>query len=97
MNDAVKGFLPGNDHDAQRFFESPALRVDVASPQYLLAMKLLAARVETDADDIRFLYGKCGFTTVSEGLELLQRAYPGRQIQVKTQYLLEEIVETLTD
>jgi hypothetical protein len=31
LNDAVKGFLPGPDPDAQRFYSSDALIVDVAS------------------------------------------------------------------
>lgn len=97
LNDAVKGFLPGKDDDAQRYFETPSLRVDVASPRYLLAMKLLAARIAGDADDIRFLYKQCGFTTVDEGLDLVERAYSGRAIPVKTQYLLEEIVRSLDD
>lgn len=44
LNDAVKGFLPGDDSNAVTYFESGSLRVDVASPQYMLAMKLLAAR-----------------------------------------------------
>ena len=52
LNDAVKGFLPGPDPDAQRFYSSDSLIVDVASPRYLLAMKLFAARAEIDADDI---------------------------------------------
>jgi hypothetical protein len=43
LNDAVKGFLPGPDHDAQRFYSSDSLIVDVASPRHLLAMKLFAA------------------------------------------------------
>ena len=55
LNDAVKGFLPGPDPDAQRFYSSDSLIVDVASPRYLLAMKLLAARAEIDADDIILL------------------------------------------
>jgi hypothetical protein len=50
LNDAVKGFLPGPDPDAQRFYSSDSLIVDVASPRYLLAMKLFAARAEIDAD-----------------------------------------------
>ncbi len=49
LNDAVKGFLPGPDPDAQRFYSSDSLIVDVASPRYLLAMKLFAARAEIDA------------------------------------------------
>ena len=55
LNDAVKGFLPGPDPDAQRFYSSDSLIVDVASPRYLLAMKLFAARAEIDADDIILL------------------------------------------
>src|ERR1035441_1210525 len=46
LNDAVKGFLPGPDPDAQRFYSSDSLIVDVASPRYLLATKLAAARAQ---------------------------------------------------
>ena len=46
LNDAVKGFLLGPDPDAQRFYSGDSLIVDVASPRYLLAMKLFAARAE---------------------------------------------------
>ena len=31
LNDAVKGFMPGPDPDAQRYYETDALTVDVAS------------------------------------------------------------------
>ncbi len=95
LNDAVKGFLPGPDADAERYFAGSALRVDVASARFLLAMKLFASRVETDADDIAFLYREVGFTTVAQGLELVSTAYPGRPIDVKVQYLLEEVVRKL--
>lgn len=44
LNDGVEGFLPGDDPQARQVYESDALRVDVASPRYLLAMKLLASR-----------------------------------------------------
>jgi len=80
LNDAVKRFLPGPDPDAQRFYSSDSLIVDVASPRYLLAMKLFAARAEIDADDIILLYRQLGFTTVDEGLDLVEQAYPGRPI-----------------
>lgn len=32
LNDAVKGYLPGEDPDPRQFFESSSLRVSVASP-----------------------------------------------------------------
>jgi hypothetical protein len=46
LNDAVKWFLPGTDQNAVRYFEAPGLLVDVASAEYLLAMKLFSSRVE---------------------------------------------------
>jgi len=95
LNDAVKGFLPGDDPGARTVYESPALRVDVASPRYLLAMKLLAARAGADTEDIAHLYRLCGLTTVEEGLDVVQTAYPDVVIPAKTQYLLAEIVEQL--
>ncbi len=52
LNDAVKGFLPGPDDAATVVMELPALRVRVASPAYLFALKAAAARVERDADDL---------------------------------------------
>ncbi len=97
LNDAVKGFLPGPDPDATRYYEGDSLTVDVASARYLLAMKLFASRVETDADDIAFLYRQLGFTTVDEGLDLLENVYRGRPVDPKVQYLLAEIVDALGD
>jgi hypothetical protein len=95
LNDAVKGFLPGPDPGAQRFYSSDSLIVDVASPRYLLAMKLFAARAEIDADDIILLYRQLGFTTVDEGLDLVEQAYPGRPIPAKVRFLLTEIVDSM--
>jgi hypothetical protein len=90
-----KGFLPGPDPDAQRFYSSDSLIVDVASPRYLLAMKLFAARAEIDADDIILLYRNLGFSTVDEGLDLVEQAYPGRPIPAKVKFLLTEIVDSM--
>lgn len=91
LNDAVKGFAPGDDPDRGRVFSTPALEVAVASPQYLLAMKLLAARVDQDVDDIRVLYEMCSFTKAAEGIALMQRVYPTRPVAAKTRFLLEEL------
>lgn len=91
LNDAVKGFLPGEDAAARVVFDHPHLRVLTASPRYLLAMKLLAARVDVDQDDIVKLYELCGFTTAEEGLDLLAATYPGRTMAPRVQFLLEEL------
>ena len=88
LNDAVKGFLPGPDPNAVRYLDAPGLLVDVASAEYLLAMKLFSSRVETDAEDIALLYRELGYHTVEEGLTLVEQSYPGRPIAAKVQFLL---------
>ena len=96
LNDAVKGFLPGPDPDAQRFYSSDSLIVDVASPRYLLAMKLFAAPAPRSTPTTSsLLYRKLGFTTVDEGLDLVEQAYPGRPIPAKVKFLLTEIVDSM--
>jgi hypothetical protein len=60
-------------------------------------MKLFSSRVENDADDIMFLYQQLGFTTVEQGLDLVESVYGGRPVEAKVQFLLEEIVEALRD
>lgn len=69
--------------------------MDVASAEYLLAMKLFSSRAEADAHDIRLLYRAVGLTTVEEGLDLVERAYPGRPVAPKVPFLPEEIVDSL--
>jgi hypothetical protein len=51
----------------------------------------LASRVERDQDDIRFLYGLCGFSTATEGLDLVESTYPSNAIAPRVQFLLEEM------
>jgi len=91
LNDGVKGFLPGPDPDATVLFDRPGLSVRIASPRYLFAMKMLAARVERDEDDIRMLYRLCGFGSVEEALDHVQRVYPYQPVPPKAQYLLQEL------
>ena len=60
LNDAAKGFLPGADEHPRTVFESASLLVQVASPEYLLAMKLHASRDERDLDDAALLFNRLG-------------------------------------
>lgn len=92
LNDAMQAYLPGEDHARKVVFQRPSLVVMAASARYLLAMKVMAARVDQDADDIRFLYAECGFTTPEEGMDLLERCYPDRSFEPRTQFLLEELL-----
>ncbi len=91
LNDGAKAFMPGPDPERIGVFEGDHLSVAAASPRYLLAMKLLASRVERDQDDIRFLYELCGFSTAAEGLDLVESTYPAHAIAPRVQFLLEEM------
>ncbi|MGH9305946.1 MAG: DUF6036 family nucleotidyltransferase [Acidimicrobiales bacterium] len=94
LNDGAKAFMPGVDPARIIVFEGSHLQVAAASPRYLLAMKLLAARVERDQDDVRTLYDLCGFTTVAEGLAVVEAAYPDYVIPPRTRFMLEEMFPT---
>lgn len=76
LNDAVKGFIPGTDPDALPIFERPGLSVSAASAGFLLAMKVRAARVEQDAEDIRFLAALLGLKTPAAVLAVATSRYP---------------------
>jgi hypothetical protein len=91
INDGAKAFMPGDDPERITVYEGQHLQVAAASPRYLLAMKLLASRVERDQDDVRTLYRLCGFTTAQEGLRVVEAAYPEYMIPPRTRYLLEEM------
>ena len=61
LNDAVKGFVV--QHLQRIFLDASHLKVYVPEPDYLLAMKTLAARVDTtDRQDIEFLIGALNLT-----------------------------------
>ena len=91
LNDGAKAFMPGEDANQIGVYEGKNLSVAAASPQYLLAMKLMASRVERDQDDIRALYKLCGFTSAEQGLDLLTSYYPTQQILPRVQFLLQEM------
>src|SRR6266516_313657 len=91
LNDGVKAFLPGDDHNATLLFDRPGLSVRIASPRYLFAMKALAARVERDEADLRVLYRLSGFESAAQALDFVQEMYPHRPLPPRAQYLLEEL------
>jgi hypothetical protein len=93
LNDGVKAFLPGDDPGPQRvIYDGDHLTVSVPSPEYLLATKLLASRVSRDEEDILLLYRICGFTSVDEGMEVVDRYYARRPVEAKVRFFLEELL-----
>ncbi len=91
LNDAVKGFMPGEDEDPRPVPDIHGIEITTASPQYLLAMKLMAMRFGEDDEDIEILIRECGLHDAQETLELLERIYPAREPLPKTRFFLEEL------
>jgi hypothetical protein len=102
INDGVKGFLSEADANSKTLFRSypaetgPGLRVMIAAPEYLFAMKCLAMRAtgaerSADVDDIRHLAALIGVRTADEAIGIVSRYYPAGQIRPKTRFGIEEI------
>jgi hypothetical protein len=94
LNDAVKAFF-SEEGTFTAYVELENLVVYVASPEYLLAMKCLAARIGEefhDIDDIRYLLRYLNLTTAAHAKKILERYYPLDRFPQKTLYLLDEIL-----
>lgn len=93
LNDAVKGFLPAKeDVEAQVFLDEPGIRVQVASARRLLALKVFAARVDRDRDDIMILCRETQVTTIQEVLDLTVDLF-GDLLTAKSKFLVIELLQ----
>lgn len=94
LNDAVKGYL-SPDGEYEPFLELPHLRVFVARPEYLLAMKCAAIRLGPefhDLDDVRYLLRYLNVTTAEEALGIVTRYFDEDRLPPKTRLALEELL-----
>ena len=100
LNDGVKGDVSARHEttpgDLPQF---PHLRLTMPVPEYLLAMKCMAARLggttgePTDIPDIVFLIRHLGLGSARAVLDVVGQYYPANRIPVKTQYLVEGLFE----
>jgi hypothetical protein len=100
LNDGVKGFLSTrHETTAGNLPQFPHLRLTMPVPEYLLAMKCMAARLggtadePTDVADIVFLVRHLKLKSAKDVLELVGHYYPVNRTPVKTQYLVEGLFE----
>ena len=94
LNDAVKGYLSSRG-DVDPFLELPHLRVFVARPTYLLAMKCAAMRLGEefdDLDDVRYLLRYLNISSVCEAIDVVTQYFDESQMLPKTKLALEEIL-----
>lgn len=78
LNDAAKGFAsPAGEFQELLDFDLPGLRVQLPRPEYLLAMKVMAARAARigdsgDKEDIRFLIRLLRLTSAEQVMAIVQ-------------------------
>jgi hypothetical protein len=100
LNDAVKGFLSQrHETTAGNLPQFTNLRLTMPVPEYLLAMKCMAARIgatvneSTDVIDIIFLIRHLQLKSANDVLAVVAEYYPTQSIPVKTQFLVEGLFE----
>ena len=94
LNDAAKGFFLSQPEQID-VINLSNLRVWAPSPQYMLAMKCISARFDSsDADDVRCLIRHLKLETVESALRIIETYYPKKMIPAKTQFFIEEILES---
>ncbi|HTL18183.1 MAG TPA: hypothetical protein VL793_13175 [Patescibacteria group bacterium] len=100
LNDGVKGFIsPRHQITSGDLPQFPHLRLTMPVPEYMLAMKCMAARLGVGVDepsdlaDIIFLIRHLDLKTAAQVLDVVGQYYPANRIPVKTQYLVEGLFE----
>ncbi|GAA2527934.1 DUF6036 family nucleotidyltransferase [Winogradskya humida] len=93
LNEQASVYIaPGGDSAASRVFDHPGLRVSAASPEHLLAMKVLAGR-RRDADDVKVLVAHLEFTSVAQVLALCADVFPEEEVPPRARLILEGIFD----
>jgi hypothetical protein len=95
LNDAVKAYIiPDTPIDS--FLNLGNLVINTVSPNYLLAMKMMASRYgEHDYDDIIFLLRKLHISTIDEAIDSLLTFFSPEQILPKTQFVIQQAIEKI--
>jgi hypothetical protein len=99
LNDGAKGFVSATgDFSDQALPQHANLRVLTPTPEYMLAMKVVAARSATvldrgDKEDIRLLIARLRLTSTDDVMAIVQRYYPANRILPRSSYLVDEILQ----
>ena len=92
LNDAVKGFVV--PHQQRILLDLTNLKVYIPEPDYLLAMKALAARVDgQDKADVIFVVRHLGIESAEDVLTIVTNYYPYQRIKPSTRYFIEELFD----
>jgi Nucleotidyltransferase of unknown function (DUF6036) len=81
------------DRGRRVILEAPGIRCMVASPEHLLAMKVMAARQSQDVGDIRFLVERLGLRSFDDVQRAVAEVFPTRPISDRARLLIEDILD----
>jgi predicted nucleotidyltransferase len=93
LNEQASAYVaPGGDASAPRVFDRPGLRVTAASPEHLLAMKVLAARPR-DIEDVRTLVDHLGLVSAAQVLAVSATVFPDEPVPDRARLLIEDLFD----
>jgi predicted nucleotidyltransferase len=91
LNEQASAYVaPGGDPGAKLVFDHPGLRVSAASPEHLLAMKVLAAR-RRDAEDIAILVKHLDLPNPEDVLALCAEIFPREPVPDRARLVLDDV------
>ncbi len=97
LNDSAKGYVNSKLEQVE-VLNLSHLKIFAPSAKYMLAMKCLAARIGThDENDIEFLIKYLKLKKARDVLDVVGTYYDAKLMQPKTQFMIEEITESLRD
>lgn len=97
LNEQATAYVaPGGDPSAPRVFDHRGLRVSVASPRHLLAMKVLAARPQ-DIEDVHLLVQHLNLTSAEDIVALTAEIFPDDPVPDRVRLLLEDLLKREDD
>jgi len=89
LNDRVRPLLPRVlDSEQIEALSIPGLRVSVASPRHMIAMKARAARDVRDFDDLALLCEREGITEVAEVITIAEEIWGAGMLRDETVFSL---------
>lgn len=94
LNGAVKAYL-SDTGEYDLFLELSHLRVCVAIPEYMLAMKCLAMRIGEgmrDENDIRYLLRQLDLERYEDAIRMVSKYYPEESIPPTAKAALRELL-----
>jgi hypothetical protein len=92
LNDAVKVFESEHAQFVNSDFSHSHLNVMTASPEYMFAMKALAARSGTnDEDDLIFLKKYLKLTHIDQAMLIINKFYPDQKLNITSKAMLKDL------